>query len=170
MNDISKDHPELVLKIAKKWAGQSENTDWILKRALRTLLKSGNQSALKIFGSHESGLDVKIQNLKLTPNKLSIGASMHFEFALKIASTDKSKTNLRVEYAIYFQKKSGAKNKKVFMIKDKLAADTTTIPIVKKHSFREMTTRKHYPGSHSLEIIVNGIARKKVDFLLIKKT
>ncbi|MDX1284833.1 MAG: DNA alkylation repair protein, partial [Draconibacterium sp.] len=43
LNDISKDHPELVLDICERWQGKSKNTDWIIKHACRTLLKQGNK-------------------------------------------------------------------------------------------------------------------------------
>ncbi|MDX2429675.1 MAG: DNA alkylation repair protein, partial [Bacteroides sp.] len=38
LNDISKDHPDLVLYVCERWYGQSKNTDWIVKRACRTML------------------------------------------------------------------------------------------------------------------------------------
>ena len=33
LNDISKDHPELSLEIAKKWQGKSKETDKLVKHA-----------------------------------------------------------------------------------------------------------------------------------------
>ena len=38
----------------------------------------------------------------------------------------------------------------------------------KKHSFKDLSTRKHYPGIHSIAIIVNGAERDKLDFSLEK--
>ena len=42
LNDIAKDHPEIIFKITKQYIGRSENTDKLLKHACRTLLKQGN--------------------------------------------------------------------------------------------------------------------------------
>ena len=28
--------------------------------------------------------------------------------------------------------------------------------ITKKHTFKNMSTRKHYPGEHKFEVVVNG--------------
>ena len=35
LNDISKNHPELVARIARDWYGRDERTDWIVKHACR---------------------------------------------------------------------------------------------------------------------------------------
>ncbi|MDZ7868384.1 MAG: DNA alkylation repair protein [Rheinheimera sp.] len=49
LNDISKDHPSLVLQLAQQWYGSHIHTDWILKHALRGLLKQRNSEALALF-------------------------------------------------------------------------------------------------------------------------
>ena len=46
LNDIAKDHPALVLNIAKKWQGRHPATDWIIKHGCRTLLKGGNREVM----------------------------------------------------------------------------------------------------------------------------
>ena len=50
LNDISKEHPKLVLDICERWQGTSQNTNWIIKHACRTLLKQGNTRAMLLFG------------------------------------------------------------------------------------------------------------------------
>ncbi|MFC1853735.1 DNA alkylation repair protein, partial [candidate division CSSED10-310 bacterium] len=50
LNDISKDHPELVLAICERWLGHTKNTDWIVKHACRGMLKKSNEKALQLFG------------------------------------------------------------------------------------------------------------------------
>jgi hypothetical protein len=47
LNDISKDHADLVLNICERWYGHSENTDKIVKHACRGMLKAGNKRALR---------------------------------------------------------------------------------------------------------------------------
>jgi hypothetical protein len=39
-----------------------------------------------------------------------------------------------------------------------------TIQISKRHSFRPISTRKYYAGTHYLGIQVNGIVHSKVSF------
>jgi hypothetical protein len=36
----------------------------------------------------------------------------------------------------------------------------------RKHSFADVSTRKHYPGTHSVTLIVNGTERGTLDFEL----
>ncbi|MGZ4091244.1 MAG: DNA alkylation repair protein, partial [Bacteroidia bacterium] len=50
LNDISKEHPKVVLDIVKNWKGASAHTDWILKHASRSLLKQGHTEILAHFG------------------------------------------------------------------------------------------------------------------------
>jgi 3-methyladenine DNA glycosylase AlkC len=41
LNDIAKDHPDLVLGLLKKWSGHNPHTDWILRHGCRSLLRNG---------------------------------------------------------------------------------------------------------------------------------
>lgn len=49
LNDISKDHPELVMDLATTWYGQHVHTDWIVRHASRSLLKKGHSKALSLL-------------------------------------------------------------------------------------------------------------------------
>lgn len=161
MNDISKDHPDLVLKIAKRWIGNSKNTDWIIKHALRTLLKRANKEALKLFG-FDSLNNFEVKNFSIKDKKNKIGNSTEFTFHLNI----KKKTLLRIEYAIYFIKMNGAHSKKVFQITEK-EFEKGEYDFNKKHSFKNLTTRKHLPGEHFISLIINGKEKEKLKFELV---
>jgi 3-methyladenine DNA glycosylase AlkC len=160
LNDISKDNPEVVLEICKRWHGQSKNTDKIVKHACRTMLKAGDKRALLIFGySDPSTMDV--ENYKFEKIKLKIGENVRFSFDLTL----KKKSRVRLEYAIFYVKAKGQLSKKVFKITENdYAPGTTTIS--RKHSLADMSTRKHYPGIHHLSIIVNGVEMAKASFEL----
>ena len=167
LNDISKDHPNLALKIAKKWFGKSEKTDWIIKHACRTLLKAGNGEAMKLFGFGDPK-NINILKLKLNKKKIKIGQKIEFSYILKIG--DKKKINnykVRLEYAVTFAKANNKISKKVFKISEKMY-DPGEYKLAKKHSFVDMSTRKHYPGKHQIAIIVNGVEKAKIDLTLIK--
>ena len=161
LNDISKDHPVLVLSITKKWIGKSNHTDRLLKHACRTLLKQGNAEALALFGFNEAK-GVNISNVKWNSEKIEIGTSGYFSFNMH---TEKAQ-NLRLEYAIDFLKSNGTHNKKVFRVSEKSYTKAQEINIKKKHSFKQMSTRKHYSGKHYLEIICNGKVLKRIAFEL----
>jgi 3-methyladenine DNA glycosylase AlkC len=160
MNDISKDNPDLALEICEKWHGQSEKADKIVKHACRTLLKAGDKRALAIFGYSDPSL-IHVENLKLDKKALSTGDNLVFSFEITIAK----KSKVRLEYAVYFVKAKGKSSKKVFKITEK-EYEPGTFSITRKQSFMEQTTRKHYPGTHQISIIVNGEEKVKASFEL----
>ena len=164
LNDISKDNPDIVIKLAKQWKGESHEVDWVIKHAFRTLLKKGEPKALKMFGYGNSS-NIKIENLKLKSKKVYIGKELIFSF--DAALTSRKKEKVRLEYAIYYMKKNGRQSRKVFKIGE-IALSAKKVSFIKKQSFKEMTTRKHYPGKHKIAIIANGKEYPPIDFLVIR--
>lgn len=165
LNDISKDHAELVLDICEKWYGQSKDTDNIVKHACRGLLKAGNNRALALFGiSNSSALGV--DNFKLEKKRISIGEYLLFSF--KLIVNEKEDAKARLEYCIYYQKANGKPSKKVFKIAEGNYAPGTH-SFSRKQSFEDMSTRKHYPGKHKISIILNGIEITKMTFELTQR-
>lgn len=161
LNDISKDNPELALKIAKKWHGKTINTDRLIKHALRTLLKKANPTALTLFGFGNSN-STTVKTLSLSKSKLPLGDHFTFSFEIDV----KEPSTLRLEYGIDFLKANGKHSRKIFQIKES-SYKKEKISLTRKHSFRNMTTRKHYPGEHHLALIINGQELKKASFVLI---
>jgi hypothetical protein len=68
---------------------------------------------------------------------------------------------------IHYAKKSGGQSPKVFKLKELNLKPKQTISISKKQRFKDFTTRKHYSGKHSVEIMVNGKSLMKKQFELI---
>eukprot|EP00357_Protocruzia_adherens_P028544 CAMPEP_0115006628 /NCGR_PEP_ID=MMETSP0216-20121206/20619_1 /TAXON_ID=223996 /ORGANISM="Protocruzia adherens, Strain Boccale" /LENGTH=361 /DNA_ID=CAMNT_0002373259 /DNA_START=77 /DNA_END=1159 /DNA_ORIENTATION=+ len=154
LNDISKDHPELVLELARKWKGSHKHTDWILKQACRTLLKAGNAKALEIFGW--TNVDTfLISNFKVSPKTTTIGDSISMKFSL--TNTDPNDMHsFRVEYGIYYVKSNGSANRKIFQLAQKEIESEETVDFQKKISFKQLSTRVHYPGKHKIVLVING--------------
>ncbi len=152
LNDISKDNPELVLRITSKWHGKGEHTDWIVKHGLRTLLKKGDKTALQIFG-HESAKGLKVNKLSLSNKTIKIGDKLEFSFELE--NTNRRSKNVRLEYVLYYAKKNKINSKKVFQI-GKLDLPPGKQLIKKSQSFKDFSTRKHFAGEHKIGILVNG--------------
>ncbi len=164
LNDISKDHPELVLKIAKEWYGKTKETDWIVKHACRTLLKKGNKEALKLFGVSKS-VASEVTRLKMDESKVKIGSITNFSFDVKLK--EKKAQKLRLEYKVHYVNASGGISQKIFKISEVELQPGEVKSYKKKLSFKDLTIRKHYPGKHLLMIIVNGVEKKAVNFTLI---
>jgi 3-methyladenine DNA glycosylase AlkC len=160
LNDIVKDHPDLVLETAQRWLGQSPLTDQLVKHACRTLLKRGDQRALKLFGQHDA-VPVKAQ-VTLAAKSVAIGKTLGFAVVLRSAEP----TGARIEYVVDFVKKSGGTSRKVFKIGDRQLAPKTPLRIERQHRFTDFTTRKHYPGAHRIAILVNGVERAHKKFVV----
>ena len=150
LNDISKDHPELVLTIAEQWFGQHAVTDWIVKHALRGLLKQAHPRALALFGLQQLPLQV---TLEMHNARVSVAQPLHF--SIELAGPADSKAKLRLEYKIGYRKKSGQLNYKVFQLSTKEWAGQP-LRFERRQAFIDLTTRKHYPGQHHLQIMLNG--------------
>ena len=113
LNDIAKDNPLIVIDLARKWQGKSENTDRIIKHGCRTLLKQGNKEVMDIFG-FDFANNVLIKDFQIITPKVKIGESL--EFCFKLVNNNPSKTSIRLEYGLYYQKANGTLSKKVFKI------------------------------------------------------
>lgn len=161
LNDISKDNPQVVVDIAQKWFGNNSKTDWVVKHGCRTLLKSGNVKILNLFGFLPKK-DIKVTGFKVT-KEINLGGEIYFEFLLK--NKNKKIGKVRLEYVIEFVRKKGRTTKKVFKISEGDYPETEK-QIIKKHSFKKISTRQYYPGKHKVSLIVNGIERDSKTFLI----
>ncbi len=154
INDLSKDHPAMVIELCRSWSKSSNpDRDWVIKQGLRTLIKDGDKQALKLIGySKPSGVDAK---LKLSKKKIAIGEALTIQATLHNSSHKKQQ--LLVDYIVHYQAKNNAAvRQKVFKWKtielkagEKLQAD-------KKHAMKRTSVRALYPGKHKVELQLNG--------------
>jgi 3-methyladenine DNA glycosylase AlkC len=165
LNDIAKDHPELVLKLVKKWFGKTANTDKIIKHGCRTLLKKGNMHALKLHG-YNPECKAKIKSLSLEKKKIKIG--QHLTFGFNFISEEKKSSNFRLEYAIDYITSSGKTSRKIFKITENRFEPKSLTAITRKQSFKDFTTRKHYKGKHSISILANGRKLASAEFMVMR--
>jgi 3-methyladenine DNA glycosylase AlkC len=160
LNDISKDNPHLVIKFVKNNLGKTKQLDWICKHASRTLLKKGNKEILKLFNFDKSS-HINIKNFSCD-SSVKINDNLDFSFILE---ANENIGNVRVEYIIDYLKSNQKHNKKIFMISQN-EIKTTSKSFLKKQSFKNMTTRKHYTGKHYISILINGEEKIKKEFYL----
>ncbi|WP_342554206.1 DNA alkylation repair protein [Paenibacillus sp. FSL R7-0652] len=162
LNDISKDHPDLVLDLAQSWHGKHPHTDWIIRHASRSLLKKGHPAALSLFGYHKQEA-VHIENLKLERDQIAAGEDLYFSF--DVVNTSGASQRLRIEYEIGYMKANGRQAPKRFKCSDKMYGEGRSV-INTKQSFKFITTRKYYAGLHTLTIVLNGQETETVSFIL----
>lgn len=155
LNDISKDHPELALSIARRWYGERPETDRLVRHALRGLLKKGHAAALAHFGFEQEPEGISVERLS-APDAVLLGGSMTFSFTVK--NTAPEPRQIRLEYGIDFLTGTGKTSVKVFKIKELTLAPGQSEALERRQRFTDFTTRKHYAGRHRLRILVNGKA------------
>ncbi len=160
INDIAKDNPRLVKELASRWLGENSDTDWIVKHGCRTLLKKADAEVLALFG-YVPGQKVEVLALSIVDKTVAIGGELNFTFSL--SSKRVTLGMLRIEYAIDYMKSNGSQSRKIFKISEG-DIQTKNKDVKRKQSFKEMSTRKHYPGPHALAVIVNGAEVKKMTF------
>ncbi|EOR25037.1 DNA alkylation repair protein [Clostridium sartagoforme AAU1] len=158
LNDISKDNPKVVIELVKKWIGYSSETDWILRKGCRTLVRNANPIALDLFGytdfSDENPL-FKNVIFNVTPKELKIGDSCELNYSIDIVRNTPS--HIRLEYGIDFIKSNSRLSRKLFFLSDKTMSGGEHLSGRRTHNFADLTTRKHYPGIHKITLLVNGI-------------
>lgn len=163
LNDITKDHPAWVMDRVEKWDLEDPHSAWIAKRALRSLIKAGDRRALAVIGAGHAA-EVVVGSFTISPGKLHLGE--HLNFALQLTSTAKASQKLVVDYAIHYVKKSGNASAKVFKWKELRVEPGKTLSLAKRQVVKDFTTRKHHPGLHRVEILVNGAVFAAGEFVL----
>ena len=161
LNDISKTHPDLITELARDWYGKNEHTDWIVKHGCRTLLKKGNRAVLDIFGFSDVDC-VNVVNFSLDAASVCVGEDMTFSFQIET----KKETKVRLEYGIDYVRANGRRSRKIFKISELLLRENEKKSYRKTHSFVDVSSRKHYPGIHSVTLIVNGVEWDTLNFKL----
>jgi 3-methyladenine DNA glycosylase AlkC len=129
LNDIAKDHPGVVLKIAARWKGLSKETDAIVKHGSRTLLKAGHTDILKHYGLESK--DIQLAEFKIVTPEVNVGDSLHFSFSIQNTSADKQ--TVRLEYGVYYNKANGQLSKKIFKISEKIYQPGEKIKVQKNN-------------------------------------
>jgi 3-methyladenine DNA glycosylase AlkC len=163
LNDIAKDHPQLVLKIAKRWLGKNEDTNRIIKHGCRTLLKKGDEQVLGLHGYNPKSRGV-LKKFELPKTKIKIGE--YLNFSIGFINRENKVTPYRLEYAIDYLTSTGKRSNKIFKITENEFAAGETVTILRKQSFKNLTTRKHFKGKHTLTILSNGKKVGSKEFMI----
>ncbi len=164
-NDIGKDNPDIVVDTFRRWKkNDNPGTQWIIKHALRSLIKQGNKGALEILGFPVTP-EIIVFDFKLVSGKISIGENLEFNF--QISSQTSKPQKLMIDYIIYHMKANGQLAPKVFKLTQKEISGDGFLHLDKKHSFRKINTRKYYQGLHKIELKINGKSFGIIDFELV---
>lgn len=164
LNDIGKDHPEVLVETARRWmVDASAERKWIVRHALRSLIKAGHPGALAVLGYGDPGT-VEVRGEALNPAEPRIGESVEVQFTLH--NPGAARRRLLVDFRIHFVKANGTASPKVFKLKELTLAPGASTNLRKRVSLAELSTRRHYPGVHRVDLLLNGQVRPLGTFAL----
>ena len=153
LNDIAKDRPDWLLNRLAGWDNGDPRTAWIIRHALRTLIKEGDPRALALIGVGH-GAAVTIRNFSIEPQSVRLGQTIAIN--AELISTSPDAQRLVVDYRVHYVRAGGKTAGKVFKLKtfDLPAGQAATLGL--RQAIRNYSTRRHHPGNHEVELIVNG--------------
>jgi hypothetical protein len=102
--------------------------------------------------------------LRVSPRRVAVGGVV--ELAATLRSTAGKPQRLVVDYAVHHVRKGGSKAPKVWKgwTLDLLPREERELK--KRHSLREVTTRRYHAGRHEVELRVNGRIAARAAFVL----
>ena len=165
VNDLAKDHADAVLERCRAWSkNATAEREWVINRALRSLIKDGHPQALRIIGF---GPPKKLSaELRVKPHRISIGDSV--ELIATLSSNFSRRQKLLIDYAVHYVRKDGRTGAKVFKWKQIDIAARGEAVLARKHPMRITTIRALYPGTHKIELQVNGMRVAEAEFALLE--
>ncbi|HEY0880943.1 MAG TPA: DNA alkylation repair protein [Archangium sp.] len=162
LNDIAKDHPEVVLKVAKAWLqGASDERRKLVEHGLRTLLKRGDPRALALIGAH--GAESLEVSGKVSPGKVKLGERVVFSATVK--NVGKAKLHAVLEARVHFVKVRGT-SVKPFRLARLDVAPGQQVEVTKSFELQHRSIRRLFSGVHEVELQVNGARSPMGRFVL----
>lgn len=164
LNDIAKDRPEWLLARLAGWAQDDARTAWIVRHALRTLIKKGDPAALALIGVGH-GAAVTVRGFAVSPATVRLGDRI--TITAELVSEAPEEQWLVVDYRVHYARTGGKSAPKVFKLRTFGLAAGQAVPLAVSQTIRDFSTRRHHPGRHEIELIVNGKAMASAAFDLL---
>jgi len=157
------DHPDLLVATAKSWLkSATPERRWIVNHALRSAIKRADAGALGALG-YGGKADVSVRKVAITPARARIGGSVNISFVL--ANKLAKRQRVMADLVVHFVKARGT-GAKTFKLKAVDLPPRGSVTLGKKIALKQLTTRKHYPGVHRVEALLNGQRVKLGQFAL----
>ena len=170
LNDIGKDHPRLLTDVAKRWlrgAGSGKpgpQRQWIVKHALRSAIKRADAGALGALG-YGGKAEAAAREVSIVPARPKIGG--HVKISFTLVNKRARRQRVMADLVVHFVKARGT-GAKTFKLKAVELAPRGRVLLSKKIALKQLTTRKHYPGVHRVEALLNGQRVKLGQFVLVR--
>ena len=162
LNDISKDHPAVTLEVCRRWMdGAPPPRRALVRHALRTLSRAGDPQALAILGF--GGGALRVTGVSLDPPDPRVGESVRL--SCTVANDGPGAARALVHATVHFVKARGT-GAKTFILGEREIPGAGTGELRTTVSLRQHTTRTHRPGTHRVEVRINGVVAAETAFEL----
>ncbi len=163
LNDIAKDHPELVAEwVETHLPGASPLRTALLRHACRGLIKRGHARTLQAWGQ---GRPLRGDaTLALSPRRAQVGGAL--TLTVTLTSRARQAQSLVIDYAWFRRLANGSLAPKVFKGWRVTLAPGEERVLTRRHSLAPVTTRRDYAGVHRIELRINGRAGDSAPFTL----
>jgi 3-methyladenine DNA glycosylase AlkC len=153
LNDIAKDHPDVVAQwLADHLPGAPAQRQALLRHASRTLIKAGDAAVLAAWGLGERFRGSAA--LTLSPATLSVGDTLSLQLDLRSSAARSQR--LAIDYAVHHVKAGGHTTPKVFKGWVIEMPPGEQRLLLRRHSFKPISTRRYHPGRHAVDLRING--------------
>lgn len=155
LNDIGKDHPELLVQWVREHRDDTHPTrSRLLRHASRHLIKQGHTPMLHCW---DVGTEFHGEvSLSVPRHTVHIGEVLPLTIAL--TATGPAPQTLEVDVRMHLRKADGQLRPKVFKGKRLTLAKGEQASWTQSLSFKPVSTRTLYPGTQGLDVSVNGQA------------
>ena len=163
LNDIAKDHPEIVAAwLHEHLPGAGAERRALLRHASRSLLKQGHAPVLQAWGLGQALQGTA--RLQLAPRRVSLGEAV--QLTLTLRSTAAQSQRLAIDYVVHHVKADGRLSPKVFKGWTLELPPGATATLARAHALRAITTRRYHAGRHQIAVQVNGVEVDRGAFTL----
>ncbi|MFD0502264.1 DNA alkylation repair protein [Streptomyces chiangmaiensis] len=163
LNDLSRDHADLVVTTARGWlAAPTPTTGRLVRHGLRRLVKRGHPGALELLGFAPASLEIGGPVL----DRITVPFGGSVRFTATIRNVGDQEARLSIDYVVHHNKANGSQSAKTFKLTTRTLAPGETVEVGREHSFRPITTRRYHPGPHAVSLQVNGVASDRAEFEL----
>jgi 3-methyladenine DNA glycosylase AlkC len=164
LNDIGKDHPDLLVETCRRWSPDAPPARaWVIRHALRSAVKRGDREALAILG-FGGGVPPQVVSIAIEPPSPRIGENVRVTATIRNPGRERATYN--VDLRVHFVKAGGRTSPKVFKLRRLALGPGGSASASKTVSLQQHTTRRHYPGEHRVELVIDGESHAGGEFLL----
>lgn len=162
INDVSKDHPDLVCRWAKRWHGKrmSPARAWVLKRGLRTLIKAGHPGVLALFGF--DGSEARVTWDGAFPARIAPGEVI--PIAISLQTNGPTAAGAHVQVVLEGPGRGTTPRRTIYQVAQVRMQPGVTTEVVKRIPFRHRNSQLKIPGRYRVVLQVNGVDRITQNF------